>query len=93
MEIDKAVDLAVSKMPKDYILKPFLEIHKVGVKGMMLTEYDEAETMNMFKEEGRQEGTYSTLVSLVKKNLLSIKDAAGQAGMFEDAFRKKMAAN
>ena len=23
---------------------------------MCLTEYDEAETMNMFKEEGRQEG-------------------------------------
>ncbi len=26
------------------------------VKIMCLTEYDEAETMNMFKEEGRQEG-------------------------------------
>ena len=26
------------------------------VKIMCLTEYDEAETMNMFKEEGRREG-------------------------------------
>ena len=105
MEIEQAVDLAVSQMPKDYILKPFLEIHKAEVKGMMLTEYDEAETMNMFKEEGRQEGmqqgvqqgvqqgTYNTLVALVKKNLLSIKDAANQAGISEEAFRKKMPTN
>ena len=61
--------------------------------------------MNMFKEEGRQEGmqqgvqqgvqqgTYNTLVALVKKNLLSIKDAANQAGISEEAFRKKMPTN
>jgi len=28
----------------------------VGVKKMLLTEYNEAETMEMFREEGREEG-------------------------------------
>lgn len=81
-------------MPKDYILKHFLEVHKAEVRGMMLTEYNEAETMNMFREEGRQEGRQegilSTLVALVKENLISLSDAAKQAGMSEAAFMKKM---
>ncbi len=30
--------------------------HQSEVRNMCLTEYDEAETMQMFKEEGREEG-------------------------------------
>lgn len=33
-------------------------------------------------------GTQRTLVSLVKKNLLSLRDAAAEAGMSEEAFKK-----
>ena len=61
---------------------------------MLLTEYDEVEQMELFKEEdrseGRKEGTIQTLVDLVKKGLLSIRDAAAQAKMTEDAFTTKM---
>ena len=39
--------------------------------------------------KGRAEGVFSTLVDLAKKNLLSVKDAAEQAGMTETAFCKK----
>ena len=66
--------------------------HKAEVKGMLLTEYNEAEQMELFKEDGRREGIIETLISLVKKGLLTIKDAADQAGITETAFEQKMAA-
>ena len=95
---------------KDYLMKPFLEAHRAEVKGTLLTEYNEAEQMELFKEdgrregraegrvegraegrvEGRAEGIIETLVSLVRKGLLSMKDAADQAGMTETTFRQKM---
>ncbi len=56
MEVDAAVDQAITAMPADCVIKPFLESHRAEVMGMMLMEYNEAETMNMFKEEGREEG-------------------------------------
>ena len=37
---------------------------------------------------GKILGARSTLINLVKKNLLSIRDAANEAGMSEEAFRK-----
>lgn len=43
---------------------------------------------NEGREEGRTEGRMNTLMELAKKNILSIKDAAEQAGMTEAAFKK-----
>lgn len=40
------------------------------------------------RAEGLTEGSMNTLMALVKKNILSIKDAAEQAGMTETAFKK-----
>ena len=69
---------------------------------MLLTEYNEAEAMELFREEGRAEGRaeglaeghaegiVDTLISLVQKGLLSIKDAAAQLGITEVAFQQKM---
>ena len=37
---------------------------------------------------GKILGVQSTLISLVKKNLLSIRDAASEAGMSEEDFKK-----
>ena len=42
------------------------------------------------REEGREEGALGMLISLVQKGLLSIKDAAEQAGISEIAFQQKM---
>ena len=39
--------------------------------------------------KGRAEGEFATLVSLVRKNLLSVKDAAEQAGLSEVEFCQK----
>ena len=41
------------------------------------------------RAEGKAEGEFSMLVNLVRKNLLSVKDAAEQAGMTETAFCQK----
>ena len=98
--MSSAIDEAISAMPDDYVIKPFLEAHRAEVKGMLLTEYNEAEQMELFKEdgrreghaEGRAEGIIETLISLVKDGILSIKDAAKRAGITETAFEQKMAA-
>ncbi|MBQ7487688.1 MAG: hypothetical protein IJT77_09380 [Clostridia bacterium] len=59
---------------------------------MLLTEYDEAEQMELFKEDGRREGRIKVLVSLVRDGILSIKDATKRAGITEADFEQKMAA-
>ncbi len=56
MELEAAVDRAIHTMPSDYEIKGFLEAHSAEVKNMCITEYNEAETMQMFKEEWKKEG-------------------------------------
>ena len=90
--MSSAIDRAISAMPDDYLIKAFLEAHRTEVKGMLLTEYNEAEQMALFKEDGRKEGIIETLVSLVKDGILSVRDAAKRAGITEAAFEQKMAA-
>ena len=55
-DLDSAIDRAIADMPDEFFIKPFLMAHRAEVKGMLLTEYNEAETMELFKEEGRVEG-------------------------------------
>ena len=92
--MSSAVDRAITDMPDSFVIKSFLELHRTEVKGMLLTEYNEAEAMELFREEGRAEGRaegiIDTLISLVQKGLLSIKDAAAQLGITEAAFQQKM---
>ncbi len=54
--VEAAIDRAITDMPENFVIKPFLEAHRLEVKGMLLTEYNEAETMELFREEGRAEG-------------------------------------
>ncbi len=53
---ESAIDKTIKDMPDDFEIKGFLMEHLSEVKNMCLTEYNEAETMEMFKEEGREEG-------------------------------------
>ena len=56
----EVVDMALNCMPSDFIIKPWLEANRKGVRNMLLTEYNEEETMELFKEEylkkGHEEG-------------------------------------
>lgn len=54
--IEEAVNSAIRDMPSEYSIKPFLIIHQAEVLGMLLTEYNEVETMNLFKREWKEEG-------------------------------------
>jgi hypothetical protein len=91
-DLSSAIDRTITDMPDDFIIKPFLVAHRAEVRGMLLTEYNEAETMEMFKEEGRAEGILKTLAGLIRKGLLSLKDAALEANMTETEFASRMAA-
>ena len=103
MQLEDAVDQAISNMPKDYTIKSFLMIHRTEVKTMLLTEYDEEEVRDLIRkdalqegwekgreegrEEGHLEGIRNTLRDLVKDGLLSIEAAARKAEMSVPEFK------
>ncbi len=41
-------------MPDSFVIKPFLVTHRAEVRGMLLTEYNETEQMELFKEDGKR---------------------------------------
>ena len=65
---------------------------------MLLTEYNEAETMKLFKrdsynqgkEDGFKLGTVNMLVSLVKDAVITIAEAAKRLNISEADFQKLM---
>ena len=81
MNLKDAVDRAINEMPKSCLIKAFLEGHKAEVSNMLLTEYNEAETMELFRqdgiregrEEGREEGRDATFL-LAIRNLMKNAD-------------------
>ena len=60
MDIEAAVDQAIREMPENFVIKSFLMEHQSEVENMLLTEYNEAETMELFREEGREEERANT---------------------------------
>ena len=56
MDIEKAIDKALDEMPEHFEIRTYLMANRMGVKKMLLTEYNETETMELFREEGRAEG-------------------------------------
>ena len=45
-----------NEMPDGFVIKQFLMVHRSEVRGIIDTEYNEAEVMEGFKNEGRAEG-------------------------------------
>ena len=78
MEIGEAVDKAIDDMPVDYSIRMFLIGNRAEVKDMCITEYNEAETMKMFREEGRKEGIEEGEEKLGK--LVSLLISVGRGG-------------
>ena len=56
MSAEYSIDTSIHDMPNLFTIKPFIVAHLAEVKGMLLTEYDEKETMELFREEGKAEG-------------------------------------
>ncbi|MBR6344906.1 MAG: hypothetical protein IKR70_04150 [Lachnospiraceae bacterium] len=78
MALEDAVDSAINDMPKDYQIRKFLIKNRAEVKNMCLTEYDQAETMRLFKEEGREEGIKEGRIEDVKNLMKNLKMSAKQ---------------
>ena len=72
--MSSAIDKAINEMPNDFVIKPFLEAHRAEVKGMLLTEYNEAEQMELFKEDGRREGLAEGQEKTLVESIRSLMD-------------------
>lgn len=83
METTRAIDEALEAMPEGFVIKPFLMAHKAEVRDMLLTEYNEAEAMELFREDGRTEATVSCTSNLMRKLGLSAEEALDMLGVDE----------
>lgn len=81
-DLGQAVDAALKDLPKDSLIKPFLESNQAEVKFMCITEYDEEKVMNQFREEGRAEGREEGELKLA-----SLMVKLKELGRIEDAFK------
>ena len=100
MEVEQAVDKAVTYCISNNILSEFLTKHRAEVIDVCITEYDERAFVNGIREEGRQEGRKEgrqegralTLFSLVNSGNLKPDIAAKELGIsiheFEIAMKK-----
>ena len=68
--LEQAVDKAVDEMPDDFRIKQVLIANRAEVKDMWLTEYNEEEVMQQFKEEGREEGREERDKEIIQAMLL-----------------------
>ena len=77
----------------DYLLANQNKMRKEVQKTMggEILELPSEKLIKKAKREGRQEGTIKTLVSLVKKGTISIKQAADQLGESEEKFNSRLA--
>jgi predicted transposase YdaD len=96
-DFDAAVDAALNEMPEESALRAFMTANRAEVKRMCITEYNEVKTMADEREEGRKEGlmegrmegVIETLLSLVRKGLISEERAAEEAHMSVSQFREQ----
>jgi len=79
---------------KDKELKKQIMVNEYG---MVMTEELERSVDDMcnlstvVEEKGKAEGSLETLISLVKKGILAIEEAAEELGVTVEEFQKKMA--
>ena len=86
-----AIDEVIVEMPDDFVIKPYLQAHKAEVRDMLLTEYNEAEEMELYRmscrktalaeglaegrAEGRAEGLRDDLVRMMRNLKLTPQEA------------------
>lgn len=74
---------------QEYAIRMFLIENGAEVKGMCITEYKEAETMKMFREESREEGENS-LGELVSMLLSKGREDDIQMAVTDKEARKRL---
>ena len=58
--LEEALNKTVCEIPEDFKIRDVLVSHMEEIKGMLDTEYNEAEVNEAFKEEGRAEERVNT---------------------------------
>ncbi len=86
MDITESVSKAINEMPGTYVIKTFLENNREEVTGMLDTEYNEAEVMELFKQEGREESTLLSIKNLIKNLGFSPEQAMAALGIPENEY-------
>ena len=92
MPFSEAVDRTLDEMPEYFEIKQYLLANRAEVTKMLLTEYNEAETMAMFRaegreegrEEGRKEGSMKEKISGIQRLMSKLKMTADAAMDFMD---------
>ncbi len=84
MTIGNALNKSIDEVPENFALKSFLKINKSEVSSMLLTEYNEAEVMELFKEDGKKEGADKHLIELICKKIKNGKSIDVIAGEVEE---------
>ncbi len=78
LTLETAVDRAVVSCIREDVLRSFLEKHRMEVKDVILTEFDEELHNKMLLEEGREEGIrqerIAVLIRYLKKKRLLTKE-------------------
>ena len=52
--LETAIDRTLDEMPEDFVIKEYLLAHRAEVKGMIITEYDEARELELIRKEGTE---------------------------------------
>ena len=78
-DIEAAIEKTITEIPKEFILKSFLETHRAEVRGMLQTEYNEEEVKELFMEEGRKEGRVETITENIKSVMKAFHVSIEQA--------------
>ena len=90
--LEIAIDRTIDEIPEDFMTKSFLEAHRAEVKGMLLTEYNEAQAMELFREEGRAEGREKEreriATDMIREGDLSASFIARISRLSEEAVQK-----
>ena len=74
LTLETAVDRAVVSCIREDVLRSFLEKHRMEVKDVILTEFDEELHNKTILEEGKQDWTQSALIRYLKKKSLLTKE-------------------
>ncbi len=81
--LEQAIDAAISELPDDSIIRPFLIANKAEVKRMFITEYDEerarAELQAESYDVGKAEGKAETILSNIRTLIETLNFTAQQA--------------
>ncbi len=89
-EDEGALKKAINECIEKGILAEYLKRKGSEVRNMLIAEYSYEKDIEVKQREAWQEGQMELLYELASQGLLSIKDAAIQAGMEEHAFQEQM---